>query len=63
MIKSVKGQFILSIIVAIGFVANSFFYIDFTRFLFSQKMFYFVMIFSVFNAGLLTQKYFQTKKK
>ncbi len=66
MVKSVKGQFILSIIVAIGFFINSFSYIEFTgeaEFMFNRKLFYFVMILSVFNAGLLTQKYIQTKRK
>lgn len=66
MVKSVKGQFIISILVAIGFFINSFSYIEFTgeaEFMFNRKLFYFVMILSVFNAGLLTQKYIQAKRK
>ncbi|MGP4108933.1 hypothetical protein [Virgibacillus sp. L01] len=66
MVKSVKGQFIISLLVAIGFLMNSFSYIKFTgeaEFMFNRKLFYFVMIISVFSAGLLTQKYIQTKRK
>ncbi|SEH99966.1 hypothetical protein SAMN05192559_1074 [Halobacillus karajensis] len=66
MIKSLKWQLIISLLVAIGFVYNSFSYIVFIgdeRFLFNQILFYFIMILSVFNAGLLTQKYIQSRKK
>ncbi|WP_391203656.1 hypothetical protein [Psychrobacillus sp. L4] len=66
MFKSLKGQFIYSIFIAIGFV-----YINFTSIEFivdkrnptSRVMFFFVMILLVFNAGLLTEKYIQTRKK
>ncbi|MED3564147.1 hypothetical protein [Bacillus xiapuensis] len=66
MIKSLKGQFILSILVAIGFIYNSFNYIEFTgdsEFYFPQLLLYIAMIFSVYNAGILTQEYIQSKKK
>ncbi len=66
MIISVKGQFILSILVSICFIINSFNYTNFTgerEFYFPRLLFYIVMIFSVYNAGMLTQKYIQSKKK
>lgn len=66
MVRSVKGQFILSVLVAAGFVYHSFSYTEFTgeeRFLFIRILFYFAMIVSVFNVGMLTQKYIQSKKK
>ncbi|HLR62226.1 MAG TPA: hypothetical protein VK097_07280 [Lentibacillus sp.] len=66
MMKTVKGQFILSTITAILFVTGSFFYIEFAgeeRFLFTRILFYFAMVISVYNAGLLTQKYIQIKQK
>ncbi|WP_438298440.1 hypothetical protein [Sporosarcina sp. FA15] len=50
MIKSLKGQLILSIFVAIGFVYINFSSIDLTR----GTIFFFIMVSSVFNAGLLT---------
>ncbi|MBU8919288.1 hypothetical protein [Neobacillus sp. 114] len=65
MIKSLKGQFILSILVAICFIYNSFNYTKFTgegEFHFSQFILYLVMIFSVYNAGILTQKYINQRK-
>jgi hypothetical protein len=64
MINSLKGKLILSLIVAIGFIYHSFSYIDFTgddMFLFNRVLFYFIMILSVFNAGIWMQKYIQTK--
>ncbi|GIN39387.1 MULTISPECIES: hypothetical protein [Heyndrickxia] len=66
MIKSIKGQLILFILVAIGFIYNTLSNIEFTgdeRFLSIRVLFFFIMIFSVFNVGLFTQKYIQTKKK
>ncbi|RST76412.1 hypothetical protein D4T97_006500 [Siminovitchia acidinfaciens] len=63
--KTLKGQFVLSIITAILFVIGSFYYIEITgnsEYLLVRIMYYFAMIFSVFNAGLLTQKFIQTKK-
>ncbi|MFF2755810.1 hypothetical protein ACFVR1_19135 [Psychrobacillus sp. NPDC058041] len=65
MIKSLKGQFILSIFVAIGFVYVNFSNIEFTldeRDPTVRVIFFFIMILSVFNAGLLTEKYIQTRK-
>ncbi|SES28528.1 hypothetical protein SAMN04487944_1355 [Gracilibacillus ureilyticus] len=65
MIKSVKGQFVLSLLVAISFIYLSFSNIEFTgeeRFTINQILFYFIMITSVFNAGLMTQKYLQFKE-
>ena len=59
MIKSLKGQLILSIFVAIGFVYINFSSIELTR----GTIFFFIMVSSVFNAGLLTEKYIQTRKK
>lgn len=66
MIKSLKGQLILSIFVAICFV-----YTNFSNMEFKidgslhpvRIIFFFVMILSVYNAGLLTEKYIQTRKK
>ena len=66
MIKSLKGQFIFSIFVAICFVYSTFYNIEFTvdkRDPTVRVMFFFIMILSVFNAGLLTEKYIQTRKK
>ncbi|SFA95384.1 hypothetical protein SAMN04488072_104119 [Lentibacillus halodurans] len=57
MVQSVKGQLILSLLVAVGFVIASFSYTEFTvdeRFYFTRLIMYFVMIVSVFNAGMLT---------
>lgn len=66
MIKSLKGQFILSIFVAIGFVYTTFSTIEFhvDKSLLSVRiLFFFIMIVAVFNAGLLTEKYIQSRKK
>lgn len=66
MIKSLKGQFILSIFVAIGFVYTTFSTIEFQvdKSLLSVRiLFFFTMIVAVFNAGLLTEKYIQSRKK
>ncbi|MDN4492525.1 hypothetical protein [Ureibacillus aquaedulcis] len=66
MVRSLKGQFFLSIFVAIGFL-----YINFTSIEFItdkrdpaiRVLFFLIMILSVFNAGLYTEKYIQTRKK
>ena len=66
MINSLKGQFILSIFVAIAFVYSTFYNIDFTvdeRISPVRILFFFIMILLVFNAGLLTEKYIQARKK
>ncbi|WP_375050881.1 hypothetical protein [Virgibacillus sp. JSM 102003] len=66
MVKSLKGQFIISIAVAIGFLITSFSFIEFSGegiTLFNKRLFYFAMILSVFNAGFLTQKFFHKHKK
>jgi|GEM_PF-1702130 len=66
MIKSLKGQFILSIFVSIGFVYVNFSSIEFIadkRDPTVRVIFFFLMILSVYNAGLLTEKYIQTRKK
>ena len=59
MIKSLKGQLILSIIVAIGFVYINFSSIDLTR----GTIFFFIMVSSVFNAGLLTENTFKQERR
>lgn len=66
MIKSIKGQLILFILVAIGFIYHTLSNIEFTgdeRFLSIRVLYFFIMIFSVFNVGFFTQKYIQTQKK
>ncbi|MFJ8511814.1 hypothetical protein [Lysinibacillus xylanilyticus] len=66
MIKSLKGQFILSIFVSIGFVYVNFSSIEFIddkRDPTVRVIFFITMILSVYNAGLLTEKYIQTRKK
>ncbi|WP_416150289.1 hypothetical protein ACM26V_04710 [Salipaludibacillus sp. HK11] len=61
MIKSVKGQFIITLITAVLFVFHIFVnVIELSGFI--DILFYFIMVFSVYNAGLLTQKYIQTDK-
>lgn len=64
-IKTAKGKFLLYIITAILFVIASFSYIDITEnenSFFGSTFFYFLMIIAVFNAGLYTQKYIESKK-
>lgn len=63
MIKSLKGQLILSIFVAIGFIYTTFSNIEFIGDSAIRVLFFFIMICSVFNAGLLTEKYMQTRRK
>ncbi|OMP67587.1 hypothetical protein BTO28_06485 [Domibacillus epiphyticus] len=63
MIKSLKGQFILSIITAICFIYLVLSYTDFTgEAKFSRILFFTAMILSVYNTGMLTQKYIKSKK-
>jgi hypothetical protein len=65
MIKSIKGQFILSIVAALAFIVNSFNYTDFSfegQLHLPKLIFYLIMIISVFNAGMLTQQYIQSRK-
>ena len=65
MIKSLKWQFIISLLTAVLFVISSFYYIEFEvdeKFNYPRMFFYTAMIFSVFNAGLLTQKFISHKK-
>lgn len=62
MIRSIKGQFILSIFVAIGFVYSTFSNIGFTAdegVLSGRVLFFFIMILTVYNEGVLTEKYIQ----
>lgn len=66
MIKSLKGQLIVSIFVAVGFIYSTLSNIEFTdnkRDPTFPIIFFFIMIFSVYNAGLLTEKYIQTRRK
>lgn len=65
MIKSIKGQFILSIVIALAFTVNSFNYTDFSlegELHLPKLIFYLIMIISVYNAGMLTQQFIQSKK-
>ncbi|MGG0655769.1 hypothetical protein [Rummeliibacillus pycnus] len=63
MIKSLKGQLILSL-----FVSGCSIYLIFSRFelndgnRFVQIIFFFALILNIFNSGLLTQKYMHSKK-
>ncbi|NME06442.1 MULTISPECIES: hypothetical protein [unclassified Psychrobacillus] len=64
MIKSAKGQLILSTITATLFIIASFSFIQFNdgnSFFFGPVVFYILMLLNVFHAGLLTQKYIQFK--
>ncbi|RHW40133.1 hypothetical protein D1B33_04620 [Lysinibacillus yapensis] len=64
--KTSAGELILSILVALSFVINSFNYTDFTfegEFALPRLLFYLVMIVSVFNAGLIVQKYIHSKNE
>jgi len=64
MIKSLKAQFILSILVSFSFIYVIFSNIEFVKGeIFVQKIFFFVMILSIYNSGLLTQKFIQLKEK
>ncbi|WP_397538501.1 hypothetical protein [Rummeliibacillus pycnus] len=64
MIKSLKWQLILSILVSFAFIYNISSNIEFLKGdKFAQKVFFFVMILSIYNAGLLTQKFIQSREK
>lgn len=66
MVKSIRVQFVLILFAAIAFVMNSFSFIEFTgeeRFIPIRVLFYFIMIVSVFNAGMITQKYIHIRKE
>ncbi|GLY11830.1 hypothetical protein ACP2W0_13775 [Pseudobacillus badius] len=66
MIKSVKGQLILWVFVAASFIYQAFHYMEFTgekEFRFSHTLAYVLMILSVYNAGMFTQKFIQSKKQ
>lgn len=62
MIKSVMGQFILSMVIAILFVIHTFFNVIELKWL-PEILYFFIMVYTVYNAGLLTQSYIQTKKE
>jgi len=65
MIQSVKGIFILSVVLAILMVTNSFSYIEFTggaEARFSRTVTYLMTFLVVYNAGIYTQKYVQSRK-
>lgn len=64
MIKSAKGQLILSTITATLFIIASFSFIQFNddnSFFFGPVVFYILMLLNIYHAGLLTQKYIQYK--
>lgn len=66
MIKSAKGLLILSVIVAVLMITNTFSYIEFTgkeEFRFTRIAMYFVTFLAVYSAGFYTQKYIQSKRK
>ncbi|RYG71290.1 hypothetical protein EU245_14580 [Lentibacillus lipolyticus] len=66
MIKSTKGLLIVTVIVAVLMIANTFSYIEFTgkeEFRFTRMLMYFTTFLAVYNAGFFTQKYIQTRKK
>jgi hypothetical protein len=65
MIRSLKAQWGISIFVAIAFIYHSFSYTELSRageFDFPRLCLFLAMIFSVYNAGMLTQKYIHSKK-
>jgi hypothetical protein len=62
--KSLKAQLILSLLVAGAFIYQSLSYVEFTgEFRFNQVLIYLIMVVSVFNAGLITQRYVEAKKE
>lgn len=64
MFKSLKARLILSLFVAGAFIYHSISYVEFTgEFRFNQVLMYVVMVVSVYNAGLITQRYVEEKKK
>lgn len=66
MFKSLKMQLILSSTASILFIIYTFININNPDLKISElieNLFYFITVFSVFNTGLLTQKYIQSKKE
>ena len=66
MFKSLKMQLILSSTASILFIIYTFININNPDLKISkliENLFYFATVFSVFNTGLLTQKYIQSKKE
>jgi hypothetical protein len=64
MFKSLKAKLILSLLVAVAFIYQSLSYVEFTgEFRFNQVLIYLVMVVTVFNAGLITQRFVEAKKK
>ena len=64
--KSSKFELILTILVAVCFTINSFYYTDFTSegdFALPKLIFYGIMIVSLFNAGMITEKFIQSRKE
>jgi CDP-diglyceride synthetase len=63
MFKSLKAQLILSLLVAGAFIYQALSYVEFTgEFRFNQVLIYLVIVVSVFNVGLITQRYVEAKK-
>ncbi|GMG76999.1 hypothetical protein ShirakiTB12_54680 [Priestia megaterium] len=64
MIKSVKGQFIFSIITTFCFILIVLSYVDFIeKARFSGMVFFSTMIISAYNTGTLAEKYIKLNKK
>ena len=64
MIKSLKWQLILSILVSFSSIYVISSNIEFLKGdKFAQKAFFFAMIMSIYNSGLLTQKFIQSREK
>lgn len=64
--KSTRFELILTVFVAICFTINSFSYTDFTfegEFALPRLILYVIMIVSLFNAGMITQKFIQARKE
>lgn len=64
MIKSLKWQLIVSLLVSLAFI---YFIISNIEFIngdkFVQIIFFIVMVVSIYNSGVLTQKFIQSKEK
>ncbi|WP_102691928.1 hypothetical protein [Rummeliibacillus pycnus] len=64
MIKSLKWQLIVSLLVSLAFI---YFIISNIKFIngdkFVQIIFFIVMVVSIYNSGVLTQKFIQSKEK
>ncbi|SHH55194.1 hypothetical protein [Virgibacillus chiguensis] len=63
MVRSVKGQFICWILISIAFIYVVSTYTEFTGNDVTNLLFYMVMISSIFNAGMATQKFLDNRKK